>query len=423
MKSARRGWIAALTVAIPAVLAACMFQDLKREIGLLNEVYAIVGKVHMETSDLSNVIVCLYTEIDGENRAVRYTLPEVTGHYSFVVGEGVFLVAAFADINQNFKHDPGEPAGAYGSPTPIRITRERFRDGPNRSVDNVDFGLIPRARFFATLPPSLTGADAERSLFRLGTVVALDDPMFDAENAGAGYWRPFSFLKQFGVGVYFLEPYDAEKIPVLFVHGNGTPRGWKPLVAGLNRERFQAWIYYYPTGLPLAGAASTLEGLIDALHHRYGFNNLVVTAHSMGGLVSRAAILKSRFDNRQPYIRLFISISTAWGGVRMARKGVEQAPVAVPSWHDVATGSVFIDNLFQRGLSPDVPFYLFFSHKGNCSVFMGNNDGTVELNSQLDYRAQQDAVRIFGYDEDHVSILASEPVIRQYNQLLATVID
>ena len=59
-----------------------------------------------------------------------------------------------------------------------------------------------------------------------------------------------------------------------------------------------------------------------------------------------------------------------------------------------------------------------FSYKGNCSLFLENNDGTVELSSELDQRAQKEADRIFGYNEDHGSILFSERVQAQINDLL-----
>jgi hypothetical protein len=37
----------------------------------------------------------------------------------------------------------------------------------------------------------------------------------------------------------------------------------------------------------------------------------------------------------------------------------------------------------------------FFGFKGDCSMFMANNDGSVELQSELDYRAQKEAAAIF----------------------------
>ena len=53
-------------------------------------------------------------------------------------------------------------------------------------------------------------------------------------------------------------------------------------------------------------------------------------------------------------------------------------------------------------------------------MLMANNDGSVELASELDYRAQEEAKKIIGFDEDHVSILSSQIFIDYYNQTLAS---
>ena len=53
-------------------------------------------------------------------------------------------------------------------------------------------------------------------------------------------------------------------------------------------------------------------------------------------------------------------------------------------------------------------------------MLMENNDGAVELTSELDYRAQKEAQRIIGFDEGHVSILSSQIVIDHYNQVLTS---
>jgi hypothetical protein len=93
--------------------------------------------------------------------------------------------------------------------------------------------------------------------------------------------------------------------------------------------------------------------------------------------------------------------------------------VAVPSWYDMVPGSPFITSLFARRLPESVAYDLFFSYRGDCSLFLENNDGTVELASELDARAQREARRIYGYDEDHGSILASAGAIAQLTRLLS----
>jgi len=138
----------------------------------------------------------------------------------------------------------------------------------------------------------------------------------------------------------------------------------------------------------------------------------------MGGLVARSFIIRNYQDGRQQYIKLFISISTPWNGHRMAAEGVKHAPTVVPSWYDMEPESEFIQSLFKEKLPDFLKYYLFFSYKGDCSLFLANNDGTVELASELDMRAQSEAEKVFGYDEDHGSILTSEKVITRVNQLL-----
>jgi hypothetical protein len=51
-------------------------------------------------------------------------------------------------------------------------------------------------------------------------------------------------------------------------------------------------------------------------------------------------------------------------------------------------------------------------------MFMDNNDGTVEISSQLDMRAQKDAVVVWGLNEDHMSILTSEDAIVFLNKAI-----
>ena len=80
--------------------------------------------------------------------------------------------------------------------------------------------------------------------------------------------------------------------------------------------------------------------------------------------------------------------------------------------------SEFIQGLFKKDFPPELKFYLLFSYRGDCSLFLANNDGTVELASELDYRAEADAEGIFGFDEDHGSIVTSPRFIEYYLKIL-----
>ncbi|MEN8243785.1 MAG: hypothetical protein ABFS43_02655 [Thermodesulfobacteriota bacterium] len=81
-----------------------------------------------------------------------------------------------------------------------------------------------------------------------------------------------------------------------------------------------------------------------------------------------------------------------------------------------------MDPLFKKiyadSLKPVIPHYLLFGYRGDCSMFMANSDGTIEILSQLDMRAQDDAVFVRGLNEDHMSILESKKSAEYLNMAL-----
>lgn len=101
-------------------------------------------------------------------------------------------------------------------------------------------------------------------------------------------------------GLYMMQPYQPDKIPVLFVHGLwSSPMTWMPMLNDLMarpeiRERYQFWFYLYPTGQPFWHAAGDLRkdlnhlrGVFDPARRHAPMDNMVVIGHSMGGLMAR----------------------------------------------------------------------------------------------------------------------------------------
>jgi pimeloyl-ACP methyl ester carboxylesterase len=110
-------------------------------------------------------------------------------------------------------------------------------------------------------------------------------------------------------GIYFAEPYQPGRIPVLLVHGLlSSPLTWAPLFNDLRadpelRERFQFWFYFYPTGNPyLATAADLRQALahlradLDPERKDKALDDLVLVGHSMGGLVAKLLTVDSGND-------------------------------------------------------------------------------------------------------------------------------
>jgi hypothetical protein len=115
-----------------------------------------------------------------------------------------------------------------------------------------------------------------------------------------------------------------------------------------------------------------------------------------------------------PQATLFVSLSTPWAGEPLAELGVRLAPMHPPEWADLVPGSRTLRRLFASLLPEHVRHVLFSRHKGGDSILPGNRDGAVTLASQLDHRAQREAVLVVGFDEDHEGILESAQVFERY---------
>jgi pimeloyl-ACP methyl ester carboxylesterase len=98
-------------------------------------------------------------------------------------------------------------------------------------------------------------------------------------------------------GLYFLQPYDPDRIPVVFVHGLiSTPFDWVKTINGLQvdpeiRKHYQFWVFAYPTGNPVLYSALRLReelAKVDKLYPNH--KGYVLVGHSMGGLLSQAQV-------------------------------------------------------------------------------------------------------------------------------------
>jgi hypothetical protein len=94
-------------------------------------------------------------------------------------------------------------------------------------------------------------------------------------------------------GLFLLEPYDSNKVPILMIHGlMSSPLTWKELTNELLgdayvRTHYQIWHYVYPTGQSLFYTAKGLRDSLDALKRAIALAHLpqpkpmVVIGHSM----------------------------------------------------------------------------------------------------------------------------------------------
>lgn len=107
-------------------------------------------------------------------------------------------------------------------------------------------------------------------------------------------------------GMYMLEPYDPNKIPVVMVHGLwSSPMTWVKMFNDLRatpeiHQHYQFWFYAYPTGQPFWFSAQQMREdlakvrqILDPAGRSAPLNEMILVGHSMGGLISTMQTLES----------------------------------------------------------------------------------------------------------------------------------
>lgn len=104
-------------------------------------------------------------------------------------------------------------------------------------------------------------------------------------------------------GIYLTEPFDPQKIPVLFIHGLlSEPKTWERMAFELKkdpeiRDNFQFLFYAYPSGTPIVPSAAILKNHLDRTvatierDFKISMNRrLIVAGHSMGGILAKSLV-------------------------------------------------------------------------------------------------------------------------------------
>ena len=340
-----------------AALQGCMFRDVKEQQQRIATFCLFEGEVAAERREAAPLVVMLLRETgtgaapnESWELADHFVL-DGPGRWLFHANAGAtYGLAAFQDLNRDLKYQPGEPflrpdASGVFTCAAAEARRDIALRIPAAGRPRVGGTFDVAALQARTLHDQL--ALTLGQLTAVGEIAALSDARFAEAVAEDGLWRPFDFLFKGRPGVYFLEPYDARKIPVLFVHGiNGTPANFRALIERLDRQHFQPWVYYYPSGAELATVADHLAQTMHKLQLQHGFERFAVVAHSMGGLVSRGFLLRYGESGGRAAVPLFVTIATPWGGHKGAELGIKTAPVVVRVWVDMAPGSEYQSALF-----------------------------------------------------------------------------
>jgi pimeloyl-ACP methyl ester carboxylesterase len=413
--------------AVTLLITGCMFRELSKQQRRMDALCLLSGIITADQEQRAPLVVVSLQQASNDTwRLVDHFISDGPGSWLMAMPPGDYALAAFEDRNGDFKYQPGERVLNVSDASRVqcahgaRVAGLALEIPPagGRPFDReIDLSAIQGRSPDAQLAFSLSAVTA------VGNITSLDDPRFNAQSVKAGMWQPYDFLLNAGAGVYFLQDYDPEKTPVLFVHGiNGSPDNFRHLIEGLDAKNFQPWVYYYPSGVRLGAVADHLTQTMRQIEMRYRIKRVIVVAHSMGGLVSRGFLLRYQ-RHGQVKCPLFITLATPWGGHKAAQLGVDYAPTVVRSWFDMAPGSDYLRALFydtaghSQQLSAGTRHHLLFAFRRSSSSFGESSDGVVTVASELLDEAQREAISLRGFDDTHTGILEN-PAVAEYLRVL-----
>lgn len=366
------------------------------------------------THDGASEALVVVVLLDARDEIAGYSVADPAGRFDILVAPGEYRLLAYADLDADFQWDEGEPWAIGASPA-VDVSERPDEVALNTIAVDSSNGAPPTKIDLAhhELP---TGEEIWEAA--LGRLVSIDDPILGSETGLSSLWHPVDFLKAKNAGVFLVDEFDPAKIVVVFVNGiGGSPSELRTVAERLDHARFQAVFITYPSGLPVEFNGWFMYRLAVELRARRGYDGeTIFVAHSMGGLVARSMI--NRLVRAGGHLPLaFISISTPWGGHdASSERGSRIA--AVPVWADLVPESSFIHDLYEQPLPDDLHYYLLFGYSGESALVRGSDDGIVSISSMLDYRAQDQARKTWGFAETHTSILESDKAIGTVMQIL-----
>ena len=195
--------------------------------------------------------------------------------------------------------------GVGGALVGIRITSPRENFAPARGIAAPVTATLDFEGNGATLALRRPAEDSKAK------VQGAIRPLVADFSAPIGYYQPPANLPLLGLmaglrsshyidktGLYFLQPYDPDRIPLVFVHGLfSTPFTWVEAINGLQSDReirkhYQFWVFAYQTGNPILYSAFRLREELAKVDKHYP-NHLpyVVVGHSMGGMLTQLQVV------------------------------------------------------------------------------------------------------------------------------------
>ncbi len=404
-----------------SMLPACSFLKLGEELKQAQEnLYLIKASVNLNADE--RIIVVLFEKTaQGEMLYTSYRIAVKGQDMFFVMPKKNYHLVAFNDRNYDYIYQQDEQVALHTQvnlhPLPSKEDANNYSLNLPATPLVLNLNSLPNKYHLDLSVTELQEGDTLPHQNYL-TVTNFDDPRFSAENIQKGMWEPLSFTQEIGHGFYLLEQWDKTKKPLILVHGiSSSPAMWKNFISNIDTDIYQVMLYHYPSAGSLSVASYYFSEILKDVHNRSNQQKISIIAHSMGGLVSRGGIQYLPKENYQDIIELYLTMSTPWGGNTAAQFAVETSPIIAPVWKGLTPKSHFLTRIFNYPLPESIQHIMLVSYAGDAVMVKEKNDGSVTLSSQLDYKAQQQANKVYLINADHTGILSdreTENLLEQY---------
>ena len=287
----------------------CAFREVPKQSQIIGSMGMIKGTVENTSSQKGPLIALRYSENNDVIYLEGVTQVNKLGEYQFYVLPGTYYIAAFIDRNRDGLYQSDEQLNYYGNPTKVTVAA-----GQTVVVEKITVSDTASAR---AVGPKIQN-QLSPMFANIGRIVGLDDPMFARDKCILGMLKPDDFIAKVGGGLFFLQDYQADKIPVVFIHGAlGGPPDIKGLIKCIDKKRFQPWVLYYPTGLSLKMVGEYLAEAVADVQNRYGSGKFIVVGHSLGALVIRSFVkdYSERYPQRLDKLIMVMTIAGLMGGI------------------------------------------------------------------------------------------------------------
>ena len=389
----------AVSVVLVGVLVGCgVLSTVREDLAAMQSLAQLRGSVRVEEWSGAPIVVAVLRSPEREGapfQIVDFEQLFSPERFALILEPGTYRVVAFVDENRDLEYQESEPLAPWSDFRELTLSAG-VRDGLDITISGPPPSADERM-------PEITDPTASTRDTDIGSVMPLASERFGAEAGRMGALEPTRFMREIGAGIFFLEPHDPARTPVLFVHGiSGYPQEFESLVAALDHERFEAWVAQYPSGWDLDEVAARLNRAINELQTTHQLERLCIVAHSMGGVVVRRAMTHHVHERPRPFITGLVTIASPLGGHPGAGAGVAMSPVVLPSWRSLAPTGELITGLYTTPLPEETRYALFFAFDGV------SGDGVVPLHSQLRSEAAEEADVVRGFPGTHTGVLRDQ---------------